>query len=84
MATDTSVADVEKAIGYAFEDKSLLRLALTAAGATEGKDHEGNKNLALIGQGVINIVIGQDGHRKRVPGGECFRSYVESDHPHSL
>lgn len=56
MATVSHIGAVEEALAYKFHSKSLLQLALTAAGAEE-EHHDGNKHLAVVGQGTIRLSI---------------------------
>lgn len=56
VATQTTMDDIEKAIDYRFNNKALLQLALTAAGANEDNPN-GNRTLARVGQGVVQLVV---------------------------
>lgn len=63
LVTQTTMDDVEKAIDYQFNDKALLRSALTAAGAN--KDSlPNNKALARMGHSAIELVVARVGFEK--------------------
>jgi dsRNA-specific ribonuclease len=67
-ATQPMMDDIEKAIDYQFNNKALLQLALTTAGANE--DSLGNnKTLARIGQGAIQVVVARVGFEKAASQG---------------
>ena len=56
MATESHIGAVEEALAYTFHSKSLVRLALTAAGAEE-EHHDGNKHLAAVGQATMRLSV---------------------------
>jgi ribonuclease-3 len=56
------IADVETALGLAFEDKTLLRRALTHRSyLNENHDHElqDNERLEFLGDAVLDFVVGE-------------------------
>lgn len=42
-------------LGHQFANRELVRLALTAAGA-DSANHDGNRQLAFLGQAVMSLV----------------------------
>ena len=72
MAAESDCLLVEQAIGYQFRDKKLLQEALTAAGA-EGDGHDGNRQLALIGQAALRLTIADSGYMKLMSRGQPGR-----------
>lgn len=67
MDTD-NMNDVEAKIDYHFEERDILRQALTAAGAEQG-NHDGNRRLALMGQAVMQLLISETGYEKSTSRG---------------
>lgn len=55
MAT-ANLTVLEQKLDYKFNDKKLGQLALTAAGAIR-IGHDGNKNLALLGDKIMYSII---------------------------
>lgn len=53
---ESSMSRLQRAIGYQFEQKNILKLALTAAGAEE-TNHDGNRKLAQLGEALIESVL---------------------------
>lgn len=58
LTTDERIRAVEAIIDYEFVDKTHLEKALAAAGATTAP--EGNKPGALLGDGLLRLVIDKD------------------------
>lgn len=52
--------EVEKILGYKFTDTLLIQEALQLAGFRPNSD--GNKNLALVGDAVLRLVLVMDGY----------------------
>lgn len=61
---DGRIQAVEGIIGYRFVDETLLREALQAAGYSYPID--GNKNLALVGDAALRLVLVSDGYKRHV------------------
>lgn len=53
---ESSMSRLQRAMGYQFEQESILTLALTAAGAEE-TNHDGNRRLAQLGEALIESVL---------------------------
>jgi hypothetical protein len=70
MATPADISTVERVIGYAFNDKRLITLALTAAGAEE-HNHDGNRSLALFGEQLIQFLVSWSGWKKGATRGKA-------------
>ena len=69
MSSEDDCNSVEKAIGYQFQNRTLLMEALTAAGA-ERDGHDGNKHLAPVGQAALRLAIADSGYMKLMPRGQ--------------
>jgi hypothetical protein len=54
---ESSMSRLQRAIGYQFEQKNILKLALTAAGAEE-TNYNGNRKLAQLGEALVESVLG--------------------------
>lgn len=65
MATEYHLGVVQQIIHYTFGCRDLLELALTAAGADEAKP-DGNRNLATVGQAVLQLIIANMGYENSV------------------
>ncbi|RHZ60737.1 uncharacterized protein CDV56_106795 [Aspergillus thermomutatus] len=66
MSLDERAAFVENIIQYAFTNRAILYEALRAAGnlVLTGRPHrsDGNKDLALIGDAVLRLILVMDGY----------------------
>jgi len=69
MAAVSDCLFVEQAIGYQFRNKKLLQEALTAAGA-DRDGHDGNRQLASIGQAALRLAIADSGYMELMPRGQ--------------
>jgi ribonuclease-3 len=57
---DTALAQLSDRLGYAFKDRSLLKLALTHASAHAGlKPNEDNEQLEFLGDRVLGLAIAE-------------------------
>ena len=68
--------ELEKRIGYSFNDKNLLLLAMTHssyANEQKGKRKENNERLEFLGDAVLEITI-SDYLYKQYPGHDVFSS----------
>jgi len=70
MATPADICTVERVIAYIFNDKSLITLALTAAGAEE-HNHDGNRRLALFGEQLIQFLVSWSGWKNGATRGKA-------------
>ncbi|KAL1967213.1 hypothetical protein VTN77DRAFT_3504 [Rasamsonia byssochlamydoides] len=64
---DNRIQAVEEIIGYQFNDPAILREALQAAGfysVTMPSRIDGNKNLALLGDAALKLVLVSDGYKQ--------------------
>jgi ribonuclease-3 len=50
-------SDIEKKIGYAFNEREILSLALTHASAVTAKYDVGNERLEFVGDAVIDLAV---------------------------
>lgn len=57
MVTAGCTEFVEREIDYAFDNKSILVTALTAAHRDEHTSPEGNRRLARVGENIINLIV---------------------------
>lgn len=62
----TRIEAVEGLIDYKFNDPSLLREALKAAGSV---DRDGNTKLAVIGNAALKLVIAMESRARRASRG---------------
>lgn len=67
--SDDEIEVLEKKIRYRFVDRELLREALQASAAW---NEDGNKNLALIGDRVLGLVLAISGRKENKPRGKCL------------
>ena len=73
-----NLEEFEKKIDYTFQDKSLLKLALTHSSyANENKrgSHENNERLEFLGDAVLDMVVGEYLYRTfpQMPEGELTK-----------
>lgn len=61
---ENTVHGIEDVVGYDFKDRNLLSEAITAAGSIVGAGSrhfpDGNKRLAVLGDGVLRLVLAED------------------------
>lgn len=53
----TDFSEVEKNIGYVFQDKSLLKKALTHTSYAYENKIESNEKLEFLGDAILEIVV---------------------------
>lgn len=85
---DTMIAGVEGVIGYTFTEHPLLWEALQAAGSevysiSNRPIMDGNKNLALMGDGALKLVLATEGYERGAARGtyELRRARSSFDGP---
>lgn len=69
MSAPVDQAIIALRIGYAFHDETLLKQALTAAGAREDI-HDGNRTLAQIGKAFVDLASTRFGFTLRTNPGK--------------
>jgi len=66
MAEQSSIVQLQNIIGYRFENTEPLEQALLAAGADE-QDHDGNRELAQLGELMLTAVLKNIAFREKIP-----------------